>query len=69
MPIDGADKLYGQIYMPIKADPHMNADIKGFQPSQPFKTSVQAATPAVGSDVRFPTLSKMNAELFEWNEN
>ena len=47
----------------------MNSGIKGFQYSQPFKTSVHAATPAVGSDVRFPTLAKMNADFFEWIEN
>ena len=49
LPIDGADNRYGQIYTPIKADPYMNSGIKGFQPSQPFKTSIHAATPAVGS--------------------
>ena len=47
----------------------MNAGIKGFHTSQPFNTSVHATTPSVGSDVRFPTLEEMNAELFEWNEN
>ena len=47
----------------------MNSGIKGFHPSQPFKTSIHSATPYVGSDVRFPNLAKMNSELFEWNEN
>ena len=68
-PIDGADNCYGQIYTPIKADPYMNAGVKGFQPSQLFKTTFHATTPAVGSDVRFPTLAEPNDELFEWNEN
>ena len=45
----------------------MISGIKGFQSSQPFKTSVHAAKRAVGSDVRFPTLAEMNAKLFEWN--
>ena len=66
-PIDGADNCYGQIYTPIKADPYMNAGVKGFQPSQLFKTTFHATTPAVGSDVRFPTLAEMNAKLFECN--
>ena len=47
----------------------MNAGIKGFHPSQPFKTSVHSATPSVGSDVRFPTLDELNAVFFEWNKN
>ena len=67
--IDGADNRYSQIYMPIKADPYMNSGIKGFYPSQSFKTSVHAETPAVGSDVRFTTLAKLNAEFFLWDEN
>ena len=45
----------------------MNAGIKVFHPSQPFNTSVNAATPDVDSDVRFPTLAKINDEFFEWN--
>ena len=69
LPIDGADNCYGQIYTPIKSDPYINAVIGGFQPSQPFKTSFHAATPSVSSDVIFPTLEKLNAELFEWNKN
>ena len=64
LPIDGADNRYGQIYTPIKADTYMNAGIKGFQPSQPFKTSVHAATPDVVSDARFPTLAELNADFF-----
>ena len=67
-PIDGVDNRYGQIYTTIKSDPYMNTGIKGFQPSQPFKTFVHAATNDVGSDVIFPTMARMNAELFEWNE-
>ena len=55
--------------MPIKSNPYINAGIKGFQTSQPFKTSVHSEIPSVGSDVIFPTLAKLNAELFDWNEN
>ena len=63
------DNLYSQIYTHTKADPHINDGIKGFQHSQPFKTYVHAAIPAIGSDVVFPTLEEMNAELFKCNEN
>ena len=65
----GADNHYGQIYMPIKADPYINSCIKRFHPSQQFKTSIHAATPAVGSDFIFSILAELNAECSEWNEN
>ena len=67
--IYGVDNRYGQIYTPIKADPYMNSGIKGFHPSQQFKTSIHAATRAVGSDFIFPILAELNAECSEWNEN
>ena len=36
----------------------------GFEPPQPHKSSANAALP--NSDIRFPTLAELNAEIFQW---
>ena len=70
-PVDSADNPYGNLYTPIHAKPYSNAGIKVFTPSQPFKESQLG--PALNgltssTDILFPSLADLNAELFEWNE-
>ena len=67
IPIDGADNRYGQLYVPIQADPYKNAGVKGFKPSQPFNFSnVTIAHTSANTSIHFPTLSELNEELFDW---
>ena len=69
LPLDGPDNRYGQMYSPIQSNPYKNAGIRGFTPSQPFKTAsigLSSADDNIGT--RFPTLAELNAELFDWDE-
>ena len=66
LPIDGADNRYGQLHMPIGANPYSNAGIKGFKPTQPFNfVSIHLAS-SEDDSIHFPSLSELNAEMFEW---
>ena len=66
IPVDGADNRYGQLHMPIGPNPYSNAGIKGFKPTQPFNfVSIHLASSADDS-IHFPSLSELNAEMFEW---
>ena len=52
--------------MPIGANPYSNDGIKGFKPTQPFNSvSIHLASSADDS-IHFPSLSELNAEMFEW---
>ena len=70
-PIDGPDNRYGQLYTPIQKDPYVHAGIKGFSPSQPFKTSTLTliSDPADVNQFTFPSLSELNAEIEDWHDS
>ena len=65
-PVDSADNRYGQLHMLIGPNPYSNAGIKGFKPTQPFNfVSIHIAS-SVEDSIHFPSLSELNAEMFEW---
>jgi hypothetical protein len=67
-PVDGADNRYGQLHVPIQADPYKAAGIKGFQPPQPFNfAQILTTMPEASENIHFPTLAELNAELFDWH--
>ena len=68
MPIDGPDNRFGQLHTPIQKDPYINAGLKGFAPTQPFKiaTAISAMQPL--DDITFPSLAELNADCFQWAE-
>ena len=67
-PIDGADNQYGQLHVPIQADPYKAAGVKGFQSPQPFHfAQILTTMPAASENIHFPTLAELNAELFDWH--
>ena len=69
VPVDGPDNQYGQIHTPIGKDPYYNSGIKGFNPSEPYKThTVSFKSTDTTSPIHFPTLAELNSELFEWEE-
>ena len=67
LPMDGPDNVYGQMNTQIKKKPYMNADVKGFDPPQPHQTASLSSIPADDKDIIFPSLSELNAEMFESN--
>ena len=68
MPVDGPDNRFGQLHTPIQKDPYINAGLKGFAPTQPFKiaTAISAMQPL--DDIKFPSLAELNANCFQWAE-
>ena len=68
LPVDGPDNQYGQIHPPIKKDPYKSAGIKGFETRQPYAASSYPVIPSTSKDIKFPSLAKLNANCFEWDE-
>ena len=66
--VSSPDNQYGQINPPINKYPYKNAGIKGFQPQQPYVASSYPVIPSTSKDITFQSLSKLNANCFEWDE-
>ena len=57
-PVDGPDNHYGQIYTHMRENPHSDAGIEGFNPTEPFKPfnfSIMSTLPT-DEDINFLTL-------------
>ncbi len=65
-PLDGSDSQYGQLHKKISKNPYIQAGIKGFEPPTPFKISAQYLTIDKGLDFSWPTLAKLNEDLFPY---
>jgi hypothetical protein len=67
-PIDGPDHQFSQINRPISKDPFIEAGIKGFVPTQPFKLPVNYTVVHSADDFYWPSVSELNDELcpFPW---
>ena len=65
-PIDGPDNQYSQLYKAIQKSPFVEAGLKGFEPSNPFKVPSHFA--GVVEEFHWPTLHELNEELnpFPW---
>ena len=62
------DNRYGQLHVPIQLDLYKNAGIKGFKPTQPFNfPHVAIVQSSATGTIHFPSLSELNAELFDWH--
>ena len=69
LPIDGPYNQYGQLHLPIGKNPYYNSGIKGFHPTDPFKTQdIAFASTVCTSNIHVPTLAELNLELFDWKE-
>ena len=65
--VDGPDNIYGQMNTPIQKDPYKNAGLKGFEPPYLHQTASLSSIPNDNDGIMFPTLSELNAEMFESN--
>jgi len=65
-PLDGADNQFGQINRKIMDDPFIQAGIKGFQPSSPFRAPSNFLSADTGKSFHWPTLAEMNNKLFPY---
>ncbi len=63
-PINGPDIQYGQLHKPITSNPYKEVGIKGFTPPMPFKATSQFLTTDHKSQFHWPSLSKLNNDLF-----
>jgi hypothetical protein len=63
-PIDGPDNWYGQLHKPITANSYKEAGIKGFTPPTLFKATSQFLTTDLKSQFHWPSLFKLNDDLF-----
>ena len=62
--VDGPDNQYGQIHMPMKKDPCIEARMKGFKPYQPcVELPSLKALIIMSGGCKFPSLAKPNDEL------
>lgn len=63
-PVDGPDNLYGQIHVPIKKSPYIEAGIQGFEPNNPYWEPPEAVDLLFDTDyIHFPSLAELNAEI------
>lgn len=46
----------------------VNTGLKGFEPSQPFKSLTTVGSAAIDEDIKFPSLAELNADCFDWRE-
>jgi hypothetical protein len=65
-PLNGSDKQYNQLHKKISKNLYIQAGIKGFEPPTPFKISAQYLTKDKGLDFSWPTLAKLNKDLFPY---
>jgi hypothetical protein len=65
-PFNGADNQYRQLYKQMSKNPCIQAGIKGFEPPMPLKVSAQFLTTDQSLDFSWPTLAKLNEELFPY---
>jgi hypothetical protein len=65
-PLDGSDNRYGQLHKKISKNPYIQAGIKGFEPPTPFKISAQYLTTDKALNISWPTLVKLNEDLFPY---
>jgi hypothetical protein len=68
-PIDEPDNQYGQLHKPITANPYKEVGIKGFTPPTPFKATSQFLTTDLKSQFHWPSLSKLNNDLFPFQRS
>lgn len=71
LPVDGPDNQYGQIHTPMKKSPYQNADLKGFEPCQPYTTAT-AMTLVVEEDIvkfHFPSRSHLGKKPTDTKTN
>ena len=63
-PLGGSETWYGQLHKRITAHPFKEAGITGFDPINLFKTPVNFLRTDQDSDFYWPSLSKLNDDLF-----
>ncbi len=63
-PLDGADNQFGQLYRKFKEHPYKEAGIMGFTPPTPFVVPTQFLTTSDSLSFKWPTLAKLNNELY-----
>ncbi len=64
--LDSSDNRYGQLHKKISENPYIQAGIKGFEPPTQFKISAKYLTTDKALDFSWPTLAKLNKDLFPY---